>query len=53
MTTTNTLPTKEIRKAMVSAYHNRKVITWEDRKLIKEATQGLSRFEGSPPARKG
>ena len=47
---TTTLPTREIRKNLVSAYHNRRVVTWEDRKLIKEATQGLSRFAGPPPA---
>ena len=49
----NTLSTKDARKALVSAYHNKRVTTW-DGKLIREATQGLSRFEGSPPApRKG
>ena len=42
---TSTLPTREIRKQMVSAYHNRRIVGWIDRKLIKEATQGLSRFE--------
>lgn len=45
------ISTKDARKALVSAYHNRRVVTWEDRKLIREATQGLSRFE-APPVRK-
>lgn len=44
------ISTKDARKALVSAYHNRRVVTWEDRKLIREATQGLDRFAGPPPA---
>ena len=35
----------DARKGCLPAYHNRKVVTWAERKLIREATQGLSRFE--------
>lgn len=35
----------DARKACRPAYHNRKVVSWVERKLIREATQGLSRFE--------
>jgi hypothetical protein len=35
----------DARKTLKPAYHNRKVVSLVERKLIKEATQGLSRFE--------
>jgi hypothetical protein len=49
---TTAISTKDARKALVSAYHNKRVVTWEDRKLIREATQGLSRFEAPATPRK-
>jgi hypothetical protein len=39
---------QEARKSLKPAYHNRKVVTFVERKLIREATQGLDRFAATP-----